>query len=51
MYPALRILIASGQDAAALRRRFAGRAAIGFLGKPYRIDDLRAELRALGVTV
>jgi signal transduction histidine kinase/DNA-binding response OmpR family regulator len=48
IYPLLPVLIASGHDEALLRKRFAGQKFIGFLSKPYTVDQLRCALRAIG---
>jgi CheY-like chemotaxis protein len=48
-YPALPILIASGQDEAGLRRQFAGLELIGFVSKPYVLGQLRSALASVGV--
>jgi PAS domain S-box-containing protein len=48
VYPSLPVLIASGHDEALLRKRFAGQKFIGFLSKPYTIDQLRRALRSIG---
>jgi CheY-like chemotaxis protein len=47
IYPALPIVIASGHDEVGLRERFKGTRLLGFLSKPYSVEHLRAELRAL----
>ncbi|MGA2043796.1 MAG: response regulator [Roseiarcus sp.] len=49
IYPDLPILIASGHSEAALRDRFKGQRALGFLSKPYSLEQMRAALGALGV--
>jgi PAS domain S-box-containing protein len=46
--PDLPILLASGQDDAALRRRFAAERQIGILQKPYTNEALRAAIAELG---
>jgi CheY-like chemotaxis protein len=47
IYPALRIVIASGHDEAGLRERFKGVRLLGFLNKPYSATHLRSALHAL----
>jgi DNA-binding response OmpR family regulator len=49
MYPALPVVIASGEDEATLRERFAGQGRIAFLAKPYTLLQMRDALRAIGV--
>jgi PAS domain S-box-containing protein len=49
IHPKLPIVVASGHDQATLRSRFNTQDLLGFLGKPYGIEQLRAALRALGV--
>jgi len=49
VFPALPIVIASGQDKATLQRLFRGQAGIGFLSKPYTTENLRITLRSVGV--
>jgi DNA-binding response OmpR family regulator len=46
----LPIIIASGQDKAALRARFKDDGRVGVLGKPYNSAMLKDALRELGVT-
>jgi DNA-binding NtrC family response regulator len=48
IYPTLPVLIASGHDEVLLRKRFAGQKLIGFLSKPYTLDELGAALRSVG---
>ena len=48
IYPLLPVLIASGHDEALLRKRFAGQKFIGFLSKPYTVDQLSCALRSIG---
>ena len=50
-YPALPIVIASGQDEGSLRHLFSGRTSMAFLGKPYTIENLCNALRAVGVLI
>jgi PAS domain S-box-containing protein len=47
--PALPIVIASGHDDATLRNRFDGYSLIGFLSKPYTLEQLRCALRSVGI--
>jgi CheY-like chemotaxis protein len=47
--PALPIVIASGHDDATLRNRFDGYSVIGFLSKPYTLEQLRCALRSVGI--
>ena len=49
IYPHLPVLIASGQDEVLLRKRLAGQRSLGFLGKPYTDEQLRAALRTIGI--
>jgi CheY-like chemotaxis protein len=48
-YPDVPIVFASGQSEARLRDRFKGQAAMGFLAKPYVLDQMRAALAEAGV--
>jgi DNA-binding NtrC family response regulator len=49
VYPNLPVIFASGQSEAALRDRFKGQAAIGFLPKPYILEQMRSALAEAGV--
>lgn len=51
MHAALPILVATGKGAQDVREIFQGAKHIGFVGKPYRAQDLYGALRALHVTV
>ena len=48
IYPLLPVLIASGQDEVLIRKRFAGQKLIGFLSKPYSLEQLSSALRSIG---
>jgi DNA-binding response OmpR family regulator len=48
-YPALPVLITSGQDEAGLRTQFVGLERVGFLSKPYVLGQLRSALASVGV--
>jgi signal transduction histidine kinase/DNA-binding response OmpR family regulator len=50
-YPALPIVIASGQDKASMRQLFSGRTSMAFLSKPYTIENLCGALRDVGVLI
>jgi DNA-binding response OmpR family regulator len=47
-YPALPILITSGQDDAELRTQFAGLEFVEFLSKPYVLEQVRSALASVG---
>jgi PAS domain S-box-containing protein len=49
IYPALPIVLASGQSAADLRERFKSEARMAFVTKPYTANNLLAALRAVGL--
>jgi PAS domain S-box-containing protein len=49
IYPTLPVLIASGHDEASLRERFKDQQFIGFLTKPYTVEQLRSALRFIGI--
>ena len=49
IYPALPIVIASGQGGAELRSVFAGMAALAFVKKPYTADELKSAIREVGI--
>jgi CheY-like chemotaxis protein len=49
VYPDLRIVIASGHSEHALRERFKAHQTLGYLSKPYSLDQMRAALAAVGV--
>jgi CheY-like chemotaxis protein len=51
IYPRLPVVVASGHGEAALLDRFKGHELVGFLAKPYTVDQLAAALRAVGVLV
>jgi DNA-binding NtrC family response regulator len=50
IHPKLPLLVASGEDSAALKTRLGGFSPIAFLGKPYDVDRLRKSLGELGIT-
>ena len=49
LYPELPIVVSSGHSEAVLRDRFKGQRAIGFLNKPYSLEQMRSALLALAV--
>ena len=49
IYPALPIVIASGQGQKELRELFKGIASIAFVSKPYNSEDLKTAVRAVGI--
>jgi CheY-like chemotaxis protein len=49
VYPNLPVVFASGQSEAALRDQFRGQAAMGFLAKPYVLEQMRSALAEAGV--
>jgi CheY-like chemotaxis protein len=49
IYPKLPIVVASGQSEAALLDRFKGHDGVGFLTKPYAMEELKRALRSIGV--
>jgi DNA-binding response OmpR family regulator len=49
VYPELPIVVASGHSEAALRERFRDQRAIGFLSKPYSLEQMRSAFRAIGI--
>jgi PAS domain S-box-containing protein len=49
IHPSMPIIIASGYGESALHKRFKDDSRIGFLGKPYATDQLKAALAALDV--
>jgi DNA-binding response OmpR family regulator len=49
IHPDLPLLVASGEDAAALKTRLVGFAPIAFLTKPYDTAQLREALQAFGI--
>jgi PAS domain S-box-containing protein len=51
MHAALPILVATGKGAKDVREIFQGAKHIGFVGKPYRAEDLYGALRALNVAI
>ena len=46
--PVLPVLIASGRDDAELRTQFAGLEFVGFLSKPYVLEQVRSALVSVG---
>jgi CheY-like chemotaxis protein len=51
MHTSLPIIVATGKGSKDLREIFEGASHIGFVGKPYRAEDLYAALRALDVAL
>jgi hypothetical protein len=51
IYPALPVVIASGQDEASVRKLFPGLTGMTFLSKPYAIEKLCGALRDVGVVI
>ena len=49
IYPKLPIVVASGQSEASLLDRFKGQERVGFLTKPYAMEQLERALRSIGV--
>jgi PAS domain S-box-containing protein len=49
IYPRLPIVVASGHSESSLLDRLTGHEAIGYLAKPYTVDQLAAALRSVGV--
>jgi DNA-binding response OmpR family regulator len=49
IHPKLPIVVASGQSEAALLDRFKGHERVGFLTKPYAMEELERALRSIGV--
>jgi CheY-like chemotaxis protein len=48
-YPEMPIVVASGHTEAALRDRIKSERTVGFLTKPYALEEMRSALRAVGV--
>ena len=49
IYPKLPVVVASGQSEASLLDRFKGYELVGFLTKPYAMEQLERALRSIGV--
>ena len=49
IYPALPIVIASGQGRRELQELFKDMPLLAFVGKPYSSEELKAALRAIGI--
>ena len=49
IYPKLPIVVSSGQSEASLLDRFKGHEQVGFLTKPYAMEQLERALRSIGV--
>jgi CheY-like chemotaxis protein len=49
LYPDLPVVFASGQSETTLREQFKGQRAIGFLAKPYVLDQMRSALGEIGI--
>jgi DNA-binding response OmpR family regulator len=49
IYPKLPIVVSSGQSEASLLDRFKGHELVGFLTKPYAMEQLERALRSIGV--
>ncbi len=49
LYPDLPVVFASGRSETALREQFRGQRAIGFLAKPYVLEQMRSALSEIGV--